>query len=306
LESLIRHAGESTEKGLIWIVDHLDLFVPEDPFNPENIKALAELSLLFGCLFKWRSGTAHPRLEAIQCQLIQFLDKPCISEWVRKLPAYYSPYLVAYLPLRSTGIRLPMMEEAANGLRRAGYPHGLEMTPYRELELQYLTWKAGISLKQPAWGTVYRRTALARCRNPIYFSLPEVYSVTHTLFYLTDFAGPAAIAPADRELALSIVEPLALHYWRKPDWDLTSELLLNLVALDRFETHLFCAAFKALQQSWRSDGSLPGPAFAELASDASRRDVFERCYHTTLVALLLCGALMHRVAERVEVRPVYA
>ena len=199
-----------------------------------------------------------------------------------------------------------MMEEAANVLRRAGYPYGLEMTPYRELELQYLTWKAGISRKPPTWGAVYYRTTLARCRNPIYFSLPEVYSVTHTLFYLTDFAGPAAIAPTDRELAISIVEPLALHYWRKPDWDLTSELLLNLVALDRFETHLFCAAFEALQQNWRPDGSLPGPAFGELASDASRRDVFERCYHTTLVGLLLCGALMHRVAKRVEVRQVYA
>ena len=65
MELLIRHAGELTEKGLTWIVDHLDLFVPEDPFNPENIKALAELSLLFGCLFEWRSGTADPRLEAI-------------------------------------------------------------------------------------------------------------------------------------------------------------------------------------------------------------------------------------------------
>lgn len=306
MESLIRHAGESTEKGLDWIVDHLDLFVPEDPFNPENIKALAELSFLFGSLSEWHSGTADPRLEAIQNQLIQFLSRPYISEWVRKLPAYYSPYLVAYLPLRSRGIRLPMMEEAVSALRRAGYPYGLEMTPYRELELQYLTWKAGISRKRPSWGTVYRRTTLARCRNPIYFSLPEVYSVTHTLFYLTDFAGPTAIALVDRELAISIVEPLALHYWRKPDWDLTSELLLNLVALDRSETHLFSAAFEAIHQNWRPDGSLPGPAFGELAGDASRRDVFERCYHTTLVALLLCGALMYRSAERVEVNQVYA
>jgi hypothetical protein len=108
------------------------------------------------------------------------------------------------------------------------------------------------------------------------------------------------------DISFRIVEPLALHYWRKPDWDLTSELLLNLVALDRFETPLFCAAFTALQQNWRPDGSLPGPAFGQLASDASRRDVFERCYHTTLVALLLCGGLLHRITERVDVLQVYA
>ena len=95
-------------------------------------------------------------------------------------------------------------------------------------------------------------------------------------------------------------------HWRKPDWDLTSELLLNLVALDRFETELFGAAFTAIQRNWRPDGSLPGPAFGELKSDASRRDIFERCYHTTLVALLLCGGLLHRVMEKVDALEVFA
>ncbi len=280
------------------MTNHLDLFVPKDVFNPENMKELAELSILYSCLATWNVTRSYSQLESIKCHLVEFLSHPRIAEWVRKLPAYYSPYLVAYLPLRSAGVRIPEMEEAAGVLHRAGYPYGLETTPYRELEFQFLTWKGGIVRKPPVWGSVFRRTTLARCRNPVYFSLPEVYSVTHTLFYLTDIAGPSEIPDAERMRAISVVEPLALHYWRKPDWDLTSELLLNLVALDRFQTPLFCAAFQAVNDNWRHDGSLPGPAFAGLAADASRKEVFDSCYHTTLVGLLLCGGYLHRTALR--------
>lgn len=294
MQPTIEAARHSVERGLTWMTNHLDLFVPQDPFNPEKIKEFAELSILYGCLATWRLARPYAQLEHIKSHLFEFLSNPAIAEWVRKLPAYYSPYLIAYLPLRGAGIRIPDMEEAERLLRRAGYPQGLETTPYRELEFQYLTWKGGVVRKPPAWGSVFRRTTLARCRNPVYFSVSEVYSVTHTLFYLTDVCGPAKIVDADRKLAIRVVEPLALHYWRKPDWDITSELLLNLVALDRFDTPLFRAAFQAVNENWLPDGSLPGPAFAELAADASRREIFERCYHTTLVGLLLCGAYLHR------------
>lgn len=296
MQLLTQAARHSLERGLTWMTRHLDLFLPDDAFNPEKLKEFAELSILYGCLATWRLGAGYQQLETIKGHLFKFLSDPGIAEWVRKLPAYYSPYLVAYLPVRSTGIRIPEMEGAALALRRAGYPYGLEMTPYRELELQYLSWKGGVSRKPPAWGAVFRRTTLARCRNPVYFSLPEVYSVTHTLFYLTDIAGPARIAEADRKLAIQVVEPLTLHYWRKPDWDLTSELLLNLIGLDRFDTALFNAAFEAVHNSWRTEGFLPGPSFAELPQEPPRTKLFEYCYHTTLVALMLCGAYLHRTA----------
>ncbi|HEX8811572.1 MAG TPA: hypothetical protein VF742_06230 [Terracidiphilus sp.] len=310
MEEHVIAAQRSMERGLAWMTDHLELFVPDDPYNPENIKALAELSILFGCLTGWRSGNRSEivaaKLGEIESVLVPFLSEPRIAEWVRKLPTYFSPYLVLYLPVRSTGIRIPSMEDALKPLRRAGYPQGLEMTPYRELEINYMCWKGGVSRKPPAWSALYRQTTLARARNPVYFSAPEVYSVTHTLFYLTDIVGPAKISISDRQRAISVVEPLLLHYWRKPDWDLTSELLLNLIALDRFETSLFCAAFRAIQENWRTDGILPGPSFADLAPDPSRRDIFDHCYHTTLVGLMLCGAYLYRVAAHTAVSAAYA
>jgi hypothetical protein len=186
-------------------------------------------------------------------------------------------------------------EDALFQLRRARYPAGLEMTPFRDLELQYMMWKAGVIRRQPGCGSVFRRTTLHRSRNPIYFSLADVYSVTHTLFYVTGFAGPPArLSGLDREKAVHMVEALVVHYWRKQDWDVTSELLLNMVALDRFDTVLFKEAFNAVMDAWRSDGTLPGPAFEPQAT-ITRKEIFDGCYHTTLVGLLLCTAYLHRV-----------
>ena len=177
-------------RGLGWIERHIDLFVPDDPFDPEKLKELAELSILHGCLRAWHDACRSLELAPISKVLLEFLGDPRIAEWVRKLPAYYSPYMLAYLPLRATGVRIGGFEAALRVLTLRHYPEGLETTPYRELEFQHLCWKAGLTRRQPSCGAVYRRTTLARCPNPIYFSNPEVYSVTHTIFYLNDIAGP--------------------------------------------------------------------------------------------------------------------
>lgn len=267
------------------------------------MKEIAELSILYGNLIDWTIEKNSPALARIQTFLLTFLGDPKIAEWVRKIPAHYSPYVVAYLPLRSIGLRLPAFEEALPILHRAGYPAGLETTPYRELEMQHLLWKAGVSPRRPNCGLLYRRTTMARCRNPIYYSVAEVYSLTHTLFYLTDIAGPAAHLPQDEcARAITILEPLVVHYWRKPDWDLTGELLLNLVALDRAETPLFAAAFRALLSAWRDDGALPAPKPEALAPDAAPRAVVQHFYHTTLVGVILCAAYLYRNASEKKVQ----
>jgi hypothetical protein len=294
---LLDHAERAKaclDLGLTWITERLDLFVPEDPCEPEQIKETAELSILCGALTEWSLDLPPRSLGSIHAHLVNFLSDPKLAEWVRKLPSFYSPYIVAYLPLRAVGVRIPTLEAALPKLHGRGYPAALETTPYRELELRYLVWKAGLSRRPPTHGTVHRRSSLYRCRNPIYFSMDEVYSVTHTLFYLTDFVGgDCGLSASEKSRATAVVEALLAHYVRKFDWDMTSELLLNMVGLECSRTPLFSAAFQAVSKAWRSDGALPGPAFSSLAEDATRKQIFQRCYHTTLVGLLMCGAYLH-------------
>ena len=165
------------------------------------------------------------------------------------------------------------------------------------MELQHAIWKAGLAPAPPGCDGIYRFTTLARGRNPIYFSVAEVYSITHTLFYLGDVAGPLTIMPlAERGRAGEIVEALAIHFRRKKDWDVGGELLLNLVALDRADTPIFHSGMNALLGAWGATGALPGPGVAP-APDAPVKDVVAHCYHTTLVGILLCGAWLFRAAS---------
>lgn len=284
----------AVRKGLGWIDSHLEYLLPEDWRNPEHIKEIAELSILYSAFVSWRVADRERDLGKMAGLLHHFLDDRKISDWVRKLPTHYSPYVVAYLPLRAIGARIAGFEEAIAAMRHSGHPRALETNPYRELELDHLTWKAGLRREAPGCAGVYQRTSLARCVNPVYSSVPEVYSITHTIIYVTDIAGSLKMPAAERAKAVSIVEPLAVHYWRKRDWDLTGELLLNLVSLDRSDTPLFRAAFVALLDAWRADGALPGPGPAELKEDTPVREVVTHCYHTTLVGLLLCGAYLYR------------
>jgi hypothetical protein len=284
------------QRGIAWILERLDLFRPADPTSPDQLKEIAELSLLYGHVLPWVAEEYQGKLAPIGQFLCEFLGKDLtLAHWVRRAPSQYNPYIVAYLPLRSIGVRLPAFEEAVSALHSAGYPEALENTPYREMELQYLTWKAGVGRSRPNWGRLYQSTVMRRGGNPIYFSIHDVYSVTHTLLYLTDVCGPRTDMPAtERQRAIKIVESLLVHYWRKPDWDITCELLINLVALSHYETPLFTAALNAVANVWRRDGALPGPHFSEKHVKSDQKLLFRDCYHTTLVGLILCAAYLHR------------
>ena len=285
------------ERGLAWVVQHLEYLRPSDLFNPEHHKETAELAILYTYFHSWVPDKCSASLALIHSFILETVSDPVVSEWVRKLPAHYSPYALTYLYLRAAGTRIAAYEEALAALHASGYPDALESTPYRELELQHALWKAGLAPTSPGCDGIYRSTTLARGRNPVYFSVAEVYSITHTLFYLADVAGPLTVMPhGERSRAGDVVEALAIHFRRKKDWDVSGELLLNLIALDRVDTPLFHACMNALLDAWGAAGALPGPGVAP-APDAPVKEVVNHCYHTTLVGLLLCGAWLFRAAS---------
>lgn len=292
---LRKRAVETLVSSAEWITRHLDLFAPSDAKVPEQMKAATELAMFYGYTAAWWRPEIQGQLVAMREFLINLFADPTLAHWMRRLPCHYVHYATGYLALRVAGERLPAFEEAISRARRSGYPRAIEKTPYSEMASQYSHWKAGLRAKPPTFGAFFRGTTLMRCRNPVYISTPEAYSITHTLFYATDIAGPCPnMLAEDRRRAVDIVETLLIHYWRKNDLDLTGELLLNLVALDQWTTTLFEDAFTALLTAQREDGAVPGPQFSTNCSQPNRGETFDGCYHTTLVAMFLCGAYVYR------------
>ncbi len=279
--------------GINWITRHLDLLAPRDLQVAAQMKAPTELAMFYGYTARWRPHMQR-ELALVKHFLVDLFDDLTLAHWLRRLPCNYPHYATGYLALRAAGERFPSFEEAISYVRLNGYPRIMEKTPFQELGSQHRLWKAGLRAKPPTLGATFRATSFGRGQNPIYLSVPEAYSITHTLFYVTDICGPPVnMSLADRHRATDLVGTLLIHYWRKRDWDLSGELLLNLVALDQWDTPLFQTAFDALLKAQRDDGAVPGPQFMNL-TQPNRKVSFDNCYHTTLVAMFLCRAYLHR------------
>jgi hypothetical protein len=291
---LLSVADACLRHGWSWVARNTLRFLPSDPSDPETMKQISELALVYGHTLQWLSPDSKS-LDTVGEFLLCFLQRAEISHFLRKRPAYYNAYSFAYLALRMTGTRLEGFERALAAAHRAGYPAACEKIPFRAMELEYLRWRAGLTRHEPAWELLYRATTLTRCKNPAYLVNWEVYSITHTLFYWTDFCGPASkMRRRECNRAVELLEIILVNYWRRANWDIVGELLLNLVALDRSGTPLFALCADSWLNAWRSDGTIPGPKFAPEVEQPSEDYIFERCYHTTLVGLLLCAAYSYR------------
>jgi hypothetical protein len=302
---LIAGAQRCSANGWTWIRANLDLFAPGDPLDPGEFQKLSELALLYSYTVAWSDEHVRATLKPIERFLLSFLADPAIAQLARKRLVHFNAYFFPYLALRPLGYRLDTYEEGLLAARRAGYPRALEATPYRELEILHLMWKAGLRRQRPLCNKVYRRTVLARCRNPVHLDIGTAYSVTHSLFYINDFCGPPKVMSSDDvRRSANIVESLLVHYWRKQDWDLVSELGINLVSLDRCNTSLFSGVAWALFNTWESqpDGALPGRSFEHDVAEPEPNYRFKHCYHTTLVGTLFCEAYRHRVDAGVSTR----
>jgi hypothetical protein len=226
---------------------------------------------------------------------LKFIANECensmCAEVAQKYPAKAFAMLLPYMAIRASGFRARQYERALSMLRRWGYPGVTEQLPYRTLDLQYFLWKSGLIRTQPAWQALYKQTTLGKATSSIYLSEDDAYSITHTIFYVTDLGNQdfAAIAK-DRVRVISILESLLFHFNRTSNWDLTGELLISLDCLRARDSWSYVIASKAFQHAWRSDGSVPpnSPSRSPKAVDPTR--LFRRYYRTTLVGAIYCSA----------------
>lgn len=272
--------------------------MPSDLTSPETMKESTELALFYCFAKGWLPAAAQRHLLTIREFLRRWLSDSLLTQWLLKSPSHYSPSAIAYLAVRATGERIPEFENVLRRLHSAGFPQCMEQTPYRALEFEYMLWKSGFVKRQLRLGTHFRASALALTRNPIYLTDAEVYSITHTLLYVTDFAGPHPIPPTVRERSLPIVRALLVHFRRIRDWDITGELLLNLLGLDDYDNLLFTSTIRALCSAQTSEGAVPGPTYSPSDPQAASTEyIFKHCYHTTLVSMFAWAGYLHRTAN---------
>ena len=285
---------------LKWVTANIERFAAfpsHEESDSKTVGSFAELAIVYAYAEAWREQLAERvplgrYLPTWRTLIITQCEREEYAEMARKSPlmAYY--FLLPYLMLRTTGYRSPYYEQTLRFARRWGYPMASETVPYRILDRHFFFWKSGYSRREPKWYELYRHTALGNRCSPAYMDVESAYSVTHTIFYLTDFGNrPAPLPVKDIDYITHLLDPLLVHYWRVGNWDLIGELLVAMNCVSHSGSIVSEAAAHAFVQVWRPDGMVAAnvvSAAALLSTGGLGLDElhFRSCYHTTLVALL--------------------
>ncbi|WP_380283352.1 DUF6895 family protein [Kitasatospora purpeofusca] len=286
-------------------------------------KAALELALLTHCWTRLDAG-ADPRRAEATARVRAIWRHPGLPRLLAADPRAAAQYRLACAALAPTGTDdAPFRADLARLTPADLSPAG--RSPYQRLELRYYADKAGVAHSVEPYADLAERnvlvelpaTALARAARrdrrrpdaarpdvarsaagrpaagpdepPV--TVPEAYALTHSSFYLSDFArtGPGLPEGAVADAA-ALVARLLDHCVRHDWWDLAAELVMTQVCLglDAPGTPEGAAAVECLARAQRPDGSVPGRSAATRAGAADPpAGYFAKAYHTTLVTALM-------------------
>jgi hypothetical protein len=285
------------DRALSWAGHHLDLFQATgspDGLTPAALKPLVELSML--CMLGCRNAGCHadPRIRGMLTASAAVWERHHGCDRLVRNPNAFRLYSMWHESLVQAGALPADDRHVIQAVVDHGYVTATEEVGFRDLDLRHLLDLGGYRHQLPSYRSLYRQTVLGRGGPPLSFNPMDAYSVTHTIFYLSDFGARPIDAIPERELPQVhwVVQTLLGQYLVMEDWDIVAELLLTASCLRwKPPDSLYTAAWNGLLSAQRADGSIPSRSFEEdsLAAlpDVERRAyAFEHSYHTTLVAAI--------------------
>ncbi len=279
-------------KAIRWLEANLRLFDPTDHTRDGHASALKAFGELVLCL-------AVARRLAPPCfpsqRLVSFVAGMIDEISVCRLASHARTYAMVFdleTCARDLGIATPRLSRHIADLEPLGARSMPERSPFAELEAAYFSARRRGT--QPTFPKrTVARTAFSRLQSDRFPSwlldTSDIYNVTHTIFYLTDFGNMKMATPVSRAFTERLTGLLALHVLRR-DWDLAGELLMCLRLLDIPASPVQRAADEAIRASQLPDGRIP----YRLPMDD--RTPIDFSYHTTLV-FLICALFRHRGAN---------
>lgn len=294
-------------RGLAWVEARLAEFVLPAPVDPDDVfplKALGELARTADLLC--RSRDLPPEMQARSRSLLdfawgQFGEGRLFAELLERRPlpvlgtmySIFEPHGFSHEGTRQAlarvagprGVALTQVMPRSRAPREPLTRYGPDGAVVLALSLA-LAWRV-IGLASP-WSEprLFPRTALAACPRVDQLDESQAYSLTHTVFFMTDFGSrPQDLPAACREYLDDNLARWVESFRRRGHFDLVAELALTCC----------CAGGEAawaesvLKASQAEDGMVPGPGLrsqALVAGVTPERRRFLENYHTTLAAIM--------------------
>jgi hypothetical protein len=301
------------QRGLAWVEAQLPEFTLPKPLDPDDVfplKALGELARTADLLCRARDlpVEAGPRARSLlEFAWGQFQEGRLFAELLEQRPSpvlgtmysIFEPHGLGHQGVRQALARLAapggltlkrVAPQARDTPRQPLTRYGPDGAAVLALALA-LAWRV-IGLASP-WSEqrLFPRTGLAQRPRVDELDDGQAYSLTHAVFFMTDFGSRPSDLPAPcREYLADNVRRWAEALRRRGNHDLFAELALACRCIEVQADW----AEAGLLASQAPDGMVPGPGLRapELVARATpaRRRFLEN-YHTTLAAIMASFAV---------------
>lgn len=269
-----------------WVNAHLDHFTPwhsSGSTRPGSLQRFAELAIGYDVVE--RSPLDLPSVDTQWRPFIQsHVESAAFAELARSRLDWAWAILLPYLVLRGRGDVNRYHDVTLREARRAGFPHVLEVVPYRALDYVYFAQDSGLHdpVGRPQEELLAATFAAgASCRYLI--SDESAYALTHAIFYASSF-GQTQVALDVLVNAAPMVDSMIIDCCVRRYYDLLGELLIASHVLGRCRPQVRELGLQVFFSTLDPSGSLLPTA------DAPAR-TFDTCYHTTMVGLILCASI---------------
>ena len=161
-----------------------------------------------------------------------------------------------------------------------------QRTPYRLLDATYSMYKADVKTNLNSRKYYYDLTVLPQKNfNYLYLSDSSAYSITHSLFYITDMGREKPIF-LDYTSINKILANMIVFYSCKNNMDIMGESLLSMYFIDKQSVNkdISLSALKLIEKNQSKDGYIYSPRHLE-DTNLSEEEIFFENYHTTMVNL---------------------
>ncbi|MFJ3232404.1 DUF6895 family protein [Streptomyces sp. NPDC086787] len=298
------------DRAVAWLTARRAMLDPREA-RPDSVlfvrKALIETAFLVGLRARLDDTPLDGDYADILQQVADVAGEPSYREMIARDEQALLLYAGTYAALRLCGRDDPEFRHVIQQAVDGGYAAAFERVPYRQLDLLHTLYLCGVEHDLPAMDTVLPFTLL--CRNPNVLKLADadVYAITHTLFYVTDFGLREPVWPDGHGTgaAVELLEALLVLAEGRANADLVGELLCCLYCLGVDDSQAADRAWDFLESVQEDNGRVNGPVGVVHPGLDHGDEGFRHWaegYHTTIVTalagLLRRSPLRHRAPRR--------
>ncbi|MFE6740818.1 DUF6895 family protein [Streptomyces tubercidicus] len=295
-------------RAVAWLAARRPLIDPDEAATDRVLfarKALIETAFLVGLRARLDPEPLDGDYAALLDQVEEIAARPSYRELIARDEAALLLYAGTYAALRLCGREDPEFRRLITQATAGGYAAVFERIPYRQLDLLHTLELCEVPHTLPAVDQVLPFTLLCNRPNVIKLTDRDIYAITHTIFYATDFGlrEPRWPQGFDPGAAVELLEALLELTLGQGNADLVGELLCCLACLGVRDSEEARQAWEFLTAVQEADGRVNGPAGVVHPGLADGDDAYRHWatgYHTTIVAAL--AALLDR-SPRVARRP---